>query len=815
MQLLSAFVICTFLMVDASTLRPLLVQRRTEDADNKTFANVIAEDGLDLPTTTDPANSTDFNVTDFNATDFITSESTNATGNDEIPLNTTNTTNVTSTLFSDVPSLTPTITFNPTQPNNATNSSLSPTTASSTLVHSPTLSPVQSTPAPTYGLLPIQPINILVLTDVHSWVQGHGRHEPTLNADYGDVLSFYQRLKMQTESTKLSDGTTPDLYFVMNGDFVHGSILGEDLTSLSGIIERMPYDVVTVGNHDIKYANIVEELMKAGGLVDLWGERLVTSNVRVKKSSSDGTDSGELEPLGNNYRFLQGNQGTILVLGFLYNLQDPASATVETVQDVIKESWFTALFDSPRPTDFDVILVMAHMNVDDELITLLHLELRKHVGTTMVIQFITGHTHQRSYVELDEYSTSFEAGRYLDTIGFVSFDVERGNFDHVFVDANKASIAQSLGMSSDEYATQDGKDLADYIQRTFEHAGANQILGCSPLHYRSKGYLNETDSLLRLYVEEVMPHSFLQKYSSGNHYTKLDNVLVQRLDWFVKYDIFPGVVTLNDLIGVVPEDFTIVSVSNSIRGKDIIDIMEAWSNNETFLDNTTNVVGVSMPHSGDKIDSETKYALYTLSEYESTLNKIMINDLEVESFSSSHVAYNGDKTMRSLWADFIRKTWPYDGNNCGCMLNNTCGKLSDSSFGDSSSSWPWESPTSNTSSHASTHISLPSPPNPTSPEGNERQHQSHSTSNNNSESKSNSSGAFIFIAVALAAIFYTLRSRRQGLYSEAREVTRSHDLELRVTPPPGHGSVVPPAGYGNMNPSSSYSSPQLSRGSYV
>lgn len=361
-----------------------------------------------------------------------------------------------------------------------------------------------------------------MLTDVHSWVQGHGRHEPNLNADYGDILSFYQRLKSQIDSTKLNDGSTPDLYFVMNGDFVHGTILGEDPpVSLMGILEKMPYDVVTVGNDDIKSIETVSELMRPGGLVDLWGERLITSNVRVQIVSSDNDD---LIPLGNNYKFLHGNQGKILALGFLYNIGDETSITVETVQEVIKQAWFTSLFVNPN---FDAILVMAHMSTDDELITLLHDTLRKLVGKSMVIQFITGHTHTRAYVELDNLSNAFEAGRYLDTIGFISFDMKEGNCKHIFVNANKASIAQSLGMRIDEYLTDEGKELTTYIDRTFDHAGANHVIGCSPIRYRAESHFNQSDSLLRLYLDEVIPTSFLQKYSSGSH-KKYDNILIQR-----------------------------------------------------------------------------------------------------------------------------------------------------------------------------------------------------------------------------------------------------------------------------------------------
>lgn len=807
MQMLSLWIV-GISCVHASRLRTSSYHRRTTNATNETLlADSIVEDGLDLPSITEDVD----NATDTNLT------------NAEFEVNGTNSTDSAS-IISHSPSLSPSITMTPTQPISANSSSYSPsiapsTTLSPTSLDLPTSSPHQTTPAPTYGQLPIQAINILVLTDVHSWVQGHSRHEPELNADYGDVLSFYRRLRSQTDSTKLSDGSIPDLYFVMNGDFVHGSILGQDPPiSLSGILERMPYDVVTVGNHDIKNEETVKELMKAGGLVDIWGERLVTSNVRVNNSSSEDETIDDLIPLGNNYRFLRGNQGTILTLGFLYNLSDDETAiTVETVQDVIQQSWFTSLFASPRPTDFDAILVLAHMKVDDELITLLLDTLRNLVGKSMVIQFVTGHTHTRSYVELDSYSTSFEAGRYLDTIGFMSFNSKQGDFEHVFVNANKASIAQSLGMKEDEYPTQDGTDLSEYIERTFEHAGANAILGCSPIRYRKDGYLNETDSLLRLYLEEVMPSSFLEKYSSGSHYTSHENVLIQRLDWFVKYDLFAGTVTFNDLVGVVPEDFTIISMSNSIRGRDIMNIRDAWSNNETFLDNTTTVVGVSISNANE-IDSSAKYDLYTLSEFLPSLNKIIINDLKVESFSSPHPVYNGEKTMRTMWADYIRMTWPYDGNKCECIQTSTCGNLTQSDMGDSGG-WPWEKPTSSSTSHGPTQVSLPSSPNPPVPETSESRHQSsgsHTSPKSSGDAKSHSSsGAFVFIAVALAAIFYTLRSRRQG-YTAARDALRNNDLELRVTRPPGHGSVVPPAGYGNMNPQpGGYSSPQFSRGNYV
>ena len=53
------------------------------------------------------------------------------------------------------------------------------------------------------------------LTDVHSRVAGHGAHEPGLDANYGDVLSFYERLKEMFPDK--------DIFFVMTGDFLDGT----------------------------------------------------------------------------------------------------------------------------------------------------------------------------------------------------------------------------------------------------------------------------------------------------------------------------------------------------------------------------------------------------------------------------------------------------------------------------------------------------------------------------------------------------------------------------------------------------------------
>mmetsp|Transcript_18538 Transcript_18538/g.33161 ORF Transcript_18538/g.33161 Transcript_18538/m.33161 type:complete len:835 (+) Transcript_18538:135-2639(+) len=676
----------------------------------------------------------------------------NVTNNDTVPIaNTTNEDDLAAMTLSES-------TNNSSFLGNYSTTALSASTAPSTNApsSSPTSSPSSLTPAPTYSALPIQPINIIVLTDVHSWVMGHGDHAMALgDIDYGHVLSFYQQFKETVLNHDLgadslsSTSNTPDLYLVNNGDYLHGTLLGDDPGRyLSGILGKMPYDIVTVGDHELTNSDSLGVLREPGGLFDEWGDRLITSNVRITTDDSSSSSSNEkkkadalLTPLGRNYKLLHGNQGTVLVLGFLYDMgrhdqKSPVDLTVENVEDALKQRWFTSLFmettfDSTgkevhRPLEqfqFDVVLAMAHMDVEDELIALLHSTIRGYVGDTMTIQFVTGHTHKRAYAELDDYATSFEAGRYLETIGYVSFHPGvAGSSEHVFIDADRISLGQSLGMSAsveeeanedesvdDDYPqwmTEDGMELSRYIRRTVEHAGADRILGCSNGRYRAGGRMDEADSLSRLYLERVLPASSYVRHASrsgGTHHhnshndKKKDegqdqehNVFVQYSEWSsgttVSYDLFPGAVTVNDIYGVVPTDDTIVKLGHSIRGGAILDIVNQMNNNTTG----DTIVGVvvesssSNPQSSQEgllppIQNETMYTLHTLSRHAVAMQSAMIQ-LDVPAVVASSSSVKSQQSMRSLWLEFVQREWPYDGNDCQCLQDeNGCGSSRSSS----------------------------------------------------------------------------------------------------------------------------------------
>jgi hypothetical protein len=164
------------------------------------------------------------------------------------------------------------------------------------------------------------------------------------------------------------------------------------------------------GNHELYNPAVVEYMLRPGGYVDWWGDRYITSNVKT---------AVDQKPLGQQYQILRGKTVNVLVFGFLYNLPDPCTLiTVSHVETEINAKWFAAALERE---EYDAILVLAHMDLTDPLVTTILTKIRSKTSPEMPVQFVTGHTHYRGVQMLDDYSATFEAGRYLDTLGFVSF----------------------------------------------------------------------------------------------------------------------------------------------------------------------------------------------------------------------------------------------------------------------------------------------------------------------------------------------------------------------------------------------------------
>ena len=89
---------------------------------------------------------------------------------------------------------------------------------------------------------------------------------------------------------------------------------------LAPILKRIPYDALTIGNHELYEDSTVENL-ESSGFLQQFGERLVTSNQRL---ALDGHPIG-----GSQHTVLEGRNGArLLAFGFLFNFQSTGPATL-------------------------------------------------------------------------------------------------------------------------------------------------------------------------------------------------------------------------------------------------------------------------------------------------------------------------------------------------------------------------------------------------------------------------------------------------------------------------------------------------------
>lgn len=436
-------------------------------------------------------------------------------------------------------------------------------------------------------------IKIVVVTDVHSWIGGHGPHEqqtqqqPQQRVDYGTVLSLVQRLRQQSAQQQQDDKDGEAVFFLNNGDFMDGTGLSTvPPTYLLPLLEQMPFDAINVGNHELLHNETVE-YMRQSGFIHHWNGTYLSSN------TFDATTG---EPLGSLYTYLTASSSSndnvrLLTFGFLFNFQNHCSVvTVQNVQDTVQEEWFRNVLQ--QTDQYDAIVVLAHMDCQDPLVTNELLpSIRSVVGLDTVIVFLTGHTHRRCFVQLDDAAISLEAGRFLDTIGIVQFRIDSDRrrrpivFQHEFVNATRHDLQRVLG---DPYTmpldTSAGIALSTEIQATRTALGLPQVLGCAPQHY----YLNQgigmdndhnhSSSLWRFYLDHVVPVTIADHNDDDDKLRR--RVFVQSTGG-LRYDLFEGQTTLDDLIAVSPYNDTVVQICTGLQGSEL-DALLNLLNDEGF-----------------------------------------------------------------------------------------------------------------------------------------------------------------------------------------------------------------------------------------
>jgi len=312
---------------------------------------------------------------------------------------------------------------------------------------------------------------------------------------------------------------------------------------------------------------------------------------------------------------------------------------VDYVEDVMNTDWFRDVLEGNQGA-FDATLVLAHMDASDRLVNVILDKIRSICGDTMLVQFITGHTHGRKYVVLDDFSTSFEAGHFLDTVGLASFSFNETNavFEHKFIDANVSTMKALLGMPSSKILhTPNGRDLSSLIKTTQESLGLNRVLGCSPATYDLSAGMDEPDSLWGLFAKKVVPNQFFNGSDS--------KLLVQNRSYRYNLFLFQGQVTINDLISMSPHNDSLFLVAGGINGTDFL----------TAFGEPNLVNGTALPEyviSGQVVPDQ-EYDVYTVDVDVASVKK-MLED--VTGWELEPVELDG-QTIGTLWAGFVGEQW--------------------------------------------------------------------------------------------------------------------------------------------------------------
>ena len=442
-----------------------------------------------------------------------------------------------------------------------------------------------------------------------------------------------------------------------------------------------------------------------GGFIASWGGNYLASNVdyvyRDEEEIHDGSTINttiQQRPFGNRFTFLHGRNSntTILTFGFLYNFIGNCNHTrVRQVEDVLEERWFVDVLTkkSDDSYSFDAIIVLAHMDAVDPLVFTILQAIRSYVGPIMPIQFLTGHSHRRHYEVLDPFATSLEAGRYMDTVGYVSFPVLRtvelssrmmewnegtdrkqsaSLFQHKFLNANMNELTATVfrGLPGDDFSTPQGRALTAQMQQTQRELGLLDVLtNCAPRDYELARPINDTGSLWWLYVNEVVPKTLFPRLTTTDDETGTTIPIFLQGTGALRYSLTGPTVVVDDIIAVTPFENPIYQVGNRLTAQELDAILDELQVDEVaaFWESVGLVnFGVAgnrpdLTRNGER-EGDKLYGLYTV-EFHLKQVSAQVQQHGAGQYYAPRPLYTSSQEEKQqlettqLWMDYARDEW--------------------------------------------------------------------------------------------------------------------------------------------------------------
>jgi 2',3'-cyclic-nucleotide 2'-phosphodiesterase (5'-nucleotidase family) len=424
----------------------------------------------------------------------------------------------------------------------------------------------ESTPSSSWprGPLPWGDVNFLHTTDSHGWLIGHlksSQPEPNYSADFGDFASFVKHMK------KEADLRGVDLLLVDSGDLHDGNGLsdgypagGVDGQRTNEFITRLPYDVLAIGNHELYEYPIAYDMHT--NFAPKWKGKYLSSNVNITYTDSKGTLVNL--PIGERFRKFHTKQGRkVTAFGVLYNFTGGAkNTTVQPVADMVKEEWFhKAIEDEP-----DFFLLVGHMPVQKDNWPVVFNAIRA-VHPTTPIYIFGGHTHIRDCVQYDGRSMALESGRYLETIGWMSSNIDfKGsnrtlNINRRYLDPNRNTY--QFHTKREKFDTPKGRQLSKDIASLAKEFNITYQFGTAPQdYYLSRTPFPSNQSVLTLLTDQVLPTTLV---TANPERASIPKIIIVN-SGSQRFDLYKGPFTRNDQFIVSPfnDEFLYVSAPFSI-----------------------------------------------------------------------------------------------------------------------------------------------------------------------------------------------------------------------------------------------------------
>ncbi|KAI0301752.1 Metallo-dependent phosphatase-like protein [Multifurca ochricompacta] len=394
-------------------------------------------------------------------------------------------------------------------------------------------------------------INIIHTTDSHGWLLGHQKAsfpEPSYSGDFGDFASFVAHMK------KIAEEKDVDLLLVDSGDLHDGTGLvdgfppgGIDAHDANKFFDQLPYDVLAIGNHELYiYANALDMHLN---FAPKFHGRYLSSNVNITVAGPGGTPVSV--PVGSRFAKFKTRKGRkVTSLGVLFDFTgNDHNTTVQKVEDMVNEAWFAdAIKEEP-----DFFLLVGHMPVARDKWPLVFNAVRAVHPTTPILIF-GGHSHIRDCLQFDGRSIALESGRYMETVGFLSVNLDhqgsKANLtvNRRYLDPNRVTYEFHSNRRDSSFDSPQGRKITKGLQDLSNRFNLDLKFGTAPQDYTlSRDPFPSNGSLLSLIVDQVLPTALTVNNSRAN----IPNIIITNSGG-LRFDIYAGPFTKNDQLTASP-----------------------------------------------------------------------------------------------------------------------------------------------------------------------------------------------------------------------------------------------------------------------